>query len=1160
MEPRQEICRLERNLCITAGAGAGKTTAMVAAYVGLLQGNWQGPPLSPRQVVAITFTEKAAAEMRDRVLRQAAETFAGQPAWSSLLPALELAPICTIHGFCASLLREHGVALGLDPDFNIMEAESFAQLRQEVIQEQIRQGMDQGADDFMELLAHYAPLGRWGLEGMVNTLHDSLAAWGLGHDLVAQASAQAHQEALDAAPGLLAQLVQGVAELSRAGLENFDQSKKYIQNCQQLLTIWPGIFGRLQADPLDAAALEELAAPLKGGFYKLKPIMDPIKQAREGLEKLIPLPQAARLSQSLIRFSAQVATQVDRELGRLVSLSFDHLLVKARDLLRARPEVLAGLRAQYRVLMVDEFQDVNPVQGELVDLLAGLQDPPDYQAPAGEEPPRLLVVGDPKQSIYAFRGAEVELFGRFAARPGQAVVHLPENFRSARELVDFFNRVFKQIFATGSLRERHAGAYLTFSPQEEQKAAKEVPPLAGGAVQVLAVPGDPDWPVAQWRQVEAKALARLIQRLKDQGVAPGDMVILLRRLTQVAVYENCLRAAGIEHYTVRGRGFFDCREVADLSLALRALLDPGDDLALAGWLRSPLVGLSDETLLALRGVEERPQSLGRALGQAVELPDWLEPSQQERWGAACALYCRLSPLARRLQPAELIEQVVRASSLDALLMALPDGEQRLANLRKLIELAREPQGPLAGGMEAFSQGLAALVASPPNDPQAPLAGEEAHVVRLMTVHQAKGLQFPVVILPDLAGAPGGSGGLPPPGPSGVVSLAPFNPLTGKRPAHQVLAALREREKARQEAEEARVFYVACTRAIKGLILVLNQCKRQGAWGVWTRDILAGDPGAALLEPPDGEAAPSASAPTLREQWDGVMPPDPGPRATEGAALVERCSAGAGLAPWWVRESVSGLEDWLACPRRYGFTRLLGLDTAALARPGGWDAGPASESPAAQLGSLVHQVLEKADYSLGQSGLAPLAVALAGEDRPNLAAQVSELAGQFWRTGLPDLLAGITEPPILREQGFRLVLEHPGGGGLELRGEFDLLFFDAQLPGWRLVDYKVTPKLHPEEYRHQMAIYALALWRMQGRTGQAPRAQLCQLQAGQGTLVDIPLDAGYLDELETRLLRAARDIAALPAGQDPLDLPASPDCHRDGCPLGRSGLCPGREKA
>ena len=854
------------------------------------------------------------------------------------------------------------------------------------------------------------------------------------------------------------------------------------------------------------------------------------------------MPESAELTQDFLSLLADLDQELSRDLKRRSAVSFDALLSGARDLVRQSPQVLQTLRTRYKALLVDEYQDVNPVQGELVGLLSGMLEPVQ-----NAQPPRLLVVGDRKQSIYAFRGAEVSLYARtmekFELGAGR-VEALPNNWRSAHRLVKFFNRLFPKVFSPGSNAQYDPSFYVEYRPDDKQTPSRTQPEPDLPCVEVLQVDSPEEITRAEdWRRREAEALGLYLRRLIDgHGVNPGDIALLFRRLTQVDLYEQGLSQAGVDYYTLRGRGFFACQEIKDVYYAVKAALHEYDDLALAAWLRSPMVGLSDEALLALVHGRGRAVRLNAGLLEGGGGLEWLEPAELQRISFARRCLSELRCSARRVKPAELVQGIIEECDYLAVMLGTPGGEQKAANLRKLIEMCRELGNGGAGSIEEFVSHLGEMLKSPPSESKAPLLGEEAQVVRLMTVHQSKGLEFPVVVLPDLAGSDARPGQSALPSPGGVFSLPPRDFIHDKPKSNPICTQLRNLDKASQEAETARLFYVACTRATESLVFCLNGATHQTAWGKWVQDFVLQDPETSLKGSDELEALPMGldASPQEGQITEEVK--------QQAGTIIERCLHPQAPRAHLLRESVSGLEDWFDCPRRYYFTRVLGLDTAML--PGG---GPASDpmgpGQAASLGSQVHRILEEAPLWQGPQSLNMVEFS---PEQPDL---VRSLAGGVFETEVGRLISQTPPDNIFREQGFTVRIKGRGGPDLDITGEIDMLLVSPE--GLKIIDYKVSGHVAPEEYALQLRMYALAAWRAAGCQQDSPQAGICYLKPSGAELHWLDLNMHDLQSLERDLIKAAADIAALPLEPCLSDFSRGPGCSR-ACALARSGLCATKE--
>jgi ATP-dependent helicase/nuclease subunit A len=1139
-----KLPKLQNHTCLTAGAGAGKTRRLVETYLGLLAGG-----IKPQQIVAITFTEKAAAEMRSRVVAQLAQlAAAGEPGpdWRRLLPQVEWAPISTIHSFCASLLREFGAVMGLDPEFSVMEADEFQEIKEEILDQIIREEMQAASARLLELSAQFPLMAQGGLRQRIIYLHSELSSLGVSPARARQRTAEAHVNEAAAAPGLLSELNGVIGQLAakRAG-ELASGKQKFLAKLDSLLDEWPNLYSKLQADPADLESLQMLFSHTGGNWGKVNELRQKCRKNLEDLISMAALPLGARLADLLLELTGELDSRLEQELKRRASLDFDGLLLGARALVRDNPSVLSELKGRWSALLVDEYQDVNPVQGELVRLLAGLQGPKSHAGGADQPAPRLMVVGDRKQSIYAFRGAEVSLYAQTMEEfeSGDGVLEaLPNNWRSAHQLVEFFNSLFPQVFSGGKHRQSNPAVYVDYRDDDAQQPARQRPGPSHGAVEVLLTDGPEDLSSEAWRREEANSLGQYIRGLiQEHGVEPGEIAVLFRRLTQAGLYEEGLNQAGVSYYTLRGRGYYGCQEIKDIYYTLRAASNNKDELALAVWLRSPMVGLSDETLLAISHPGPGAgNSLNQALTRGGPWPDWLTAQDRNSIELACNNLKNLNELAKRLSPAELVEAIIEQSGYLPVMMGTPGGEQKAANLRKLLEMSRQPGWGLRGGVEEFILGLGKLVESPPQEPKAPLLGEEAQVVRLMTVHQSKGLEFPIVILADLGGKDMLFSALPPPAKNGLISVAPRDSATDALIKNQIYSNLRAKEQASQEAELARLFYVACTRATEKLIFSLTTAppNKQSAWGGWVHNLVINNPQANIINASEEfKVIPKQfQVRANTSEFETAKSASQTKSDPEAHAIAQRCLQPRGLPVKRLQESVSGIEDWFACPRRYYFTRILGMDTAVLS-----GSGP-NGGFGANLGSQVHRLLELAPLWEGPSGLDGV---LHQTAPPGDAARVRDLAAGVWRTELNTLLEDLPPRNILREQGFNLSIaltdDEPR---LDIIGEIDLLL--AHPDGNVVVDYKVSGHMDPAPYRLQLSLYALAAWRMLGKSGPPPRCGICYLHDRGSKLIWQEIEASGLENLEMRLQSVAREIAALPLSPRLEDFPGALNAIRAAC--------------
>lgn len=826
---QRDAIELHGHLAVTAGAGSGKTRVLVERYLQLLVADGTADRL-----LAITFTEKAAREMRDRVratleARARVAPLAERAAWEELRARVEAARIGTIHSFCATLLRAHPVESGVDPQFSVLDEVESSFIIREAVEVALAQALATG-HVLTPLLSEYGPAE------LRTLLTDFLRQGGAVEDalallpatpaaLVSQWSAltdtarytawqmMCATDAWQTATTTITQLAphaptnDGLAEQLRAvaaWLATIKEDDHY-QGVAPLPSIRLNVGSKArwgQAEPLDAA--KEALLVLRETYQTYKQLLsltpDSALEMRAA-QTLFGLATIYRLARSCY----------EQHKAQLAALDFDDLERHAAKLLRLAA-VRTRWRSELRAVLVDEFQDTNGTQRDILFALVGTPSVPHHDAPA------LFIVGDGKQSIYRFRGAQVRVFRDVVtdvAQLGGHTIDLATSFRAHTQLVTWVNTVSKTLMQ----REGPLRPYETpFVPLIPHRPTAPFTPC----VELHLVNAKT---VGIQRELEAQVIAQRLKSLVAGDAGPlvydertqdwrcpryGDIAMLFQASTVFDIYEAALRAAGIPFLTTAGRGFYGQKEIQDLINLLRLLDDPSDELALVGVLRSPLFALDDATIVALRFAN--PHSLWTALMHA------------ERPVAACFARTTLQELIEQRSGSttvELLRTALDRTGYMATISGLTYGERRRVNIEKFLAAARLT-GTLGPGV--FRDYLDQLVRSEPREGEAPL--EAGDSVRLMTIHRSKGLEFPIVCLPDLGHQTRGQSEawLIHPEAGMTIQLR----STVGEPARSVAYQLaHNEEQLMEEAERERLFYVALTRSRDYLLLSGPAPKRQG---------------------------------------------------------------------------------------------------------------------------------------------------------------------------------------------------------------------------------------------------------------------------------------------------------------------------------------------
>ena len=1124
-EQEQAVARRGEPLLVAAGAGSGKTSVLVERFVRAVRED----RVAPARILAITFTERAAGELRERVRARFAELGEREAARDT-----EAAFVGTFHGFCARLLRAHPLLAGLDPEFTILDEALAARLRER---------------------AWALALGNF-LAGERTAAVDLVAAWGPDRVramvLATYAELRSRGERLPVLPTPLFQPTLPAPAFRPPEPEVEPESDpEPVPDGDLPVAQEPGPENEEEQAEIDAegaricALLGELLEGFGRGYAALK---------------------AAR-----------------------GALDFDDLELGAAALLHEHERIRASWCERFELMMVDEFQDTNRRQ---LAILAAL------------ERGNLFTVGDALQSIYGFRHAEVSLFRarRDELAERGSSLSLTRNFRARKPLLDVVNAVFEERLAGGDYAALEAG-------RVEQAPAGVEGPLVELLLthkrgwdedeeRAAAVAGElPTAPL--WRQAEARLLAGRVAELVESGaVRAGEVAVLLRAVGDLEVYERALQDCGLETLATVG-GFWHDEQVGDLLAYLRALANPLDELALYGTLASPLVGVSSdglallgraakadkrgvwETLARVRvGVGEEP--VGEETAAEVRVP----AADRERLVAFRARLLAERAAAGRRTLSQLIGRALEQSGYVEYLLALSDGERRLANVHKLLRVARRHEASEGRDLRGFldhvahhQDGLSGA------EPDAPVAAGETDAVRLMSIHAAKGLEFDVVCVADLGRAQNlGVGDLLVDGERVGVRLAR---LDGSQ-ATPALAwtELAEERRLAQAEEEDRILYVAMTRARERLLLSGAVDferwpeQRLGAPTIsWLGPALSPELPASVqtLQPPirelavdvnDGTSvrvglrlnAPETAGTVLRlEGLSGVghgsplappaqsappAPPTPSAQTTppaqpDDAARLETLS-------------YTSLTELSRCAYRFYLERVLGLPEQR--PPVDAEGDSRGEGLEARVrGTIVHRLLESLDFlpaaAPSTEDVARVARELGVRVAPDEREELATLLGAALDTPLAARLAAVSAG-ARREHPFALTLT--ASDGVLITGVLDLL---AREPdgGMLVVDYKsdrVAPgedlgAVVEREYSIQRLLYALAVL-----SDGAPRVEIVHWFLHRPSE---PIGAVFAVEDRPRLEDA---VARLAGSARARSFRVSADPHRGLCSTcpGRSGLC------
>jgi len=930
---------LGSSVVVEAGAGTGKTTLLTDRILFLVLAGEK--PARVEEVVALTFTEKAAGEIKVRLSERLAE-LAALLSGGTLTPEaeerarrtldelaasfktpeeavrdraraaledLDKAPIGTIHSFCSQILRLYPVEAGVDPAFRV----------------------DADERGMRNLFA--AEWARW-LDDELGERPPRRKAW---LELLAAASL----EELEALARELSSEKVEPGKLGGADRRSAGELRELARRAAALRISKPAPKGRSRImEVLELAEKRLLAAAAAAEAEE--PSLDapeppdlPESKWPKAWEEdedgarvyghicmvaAAASPRGEAVTRRAARLLAPFAARLRLEYARRGWMSNDGLLIRARDLLREVARPREELKTRYKTLLIDEFQDTDPVQGEL---LLYLSEAPGRAAKSWKDvvpaPGRIFIVGDPKQSIYRFRGADIFAYEGFVGRLTQAqalACDLTANFRSVPGVIGPVNDIFSVIM------KLEAGVQPVYKGIQAAKAASGDGPFVTA---VAVTEPDGKVPAAVSQRTEALWIAR---RILEEGRAFKDNAVLMRSSTVLPYLLDAFKSHGIPYAVEIERDFYEAAEIGDLLNLLRAVDDPEDRVAISGLLRGPLAALSDNGLL----------SLGRAgaLDYRKDPPPKSLPEDERR--AAARLFAALRSLrarAGRVPLGELVAAALLETRLPELAARAYHGQQTVSNLLKLQRKAAEASESRGATLKEFVAEVLEASEETRGEGESPLADEHLDAVRVMTMHKSKGLEFPVVFAMNLSSSPraGGKPALRSDWRAGGVCLR-----AGQ--AASAAAALADaREEHMESRESVRVLYVAMTRAKEKLYLLGREKPGSGSLSAHL-DAAGAWPGAGLAGSVPAVFVPAGSLP----EREGA----PAPPAGDGAEARTTAEA-------WAHRS--RLRAGAEKPRTRSATAYL---HEAPKRPAAPDE-PAGSASGAEVGQLCHLVLQGWDF-------------------------------------------------------------------------------------------------------------------------------------------------------------------------------------------------------
>ena len=1112
----QAVHETKKDLLVMAGAGTGKTRVLTEKFLYLIENEG----MDPRRIVAITFTHKAAFEMRTRI-RTAIEDRITNSApelsriWQRHYEDLPFSYIGTFHGFCQKVLHDFATLSATNPHQRILsQGEERILLNQAAERASIRllrEGKPEEQQNFGEIVMEFGlPFVLEQIKELLPQMRESGTPVSLWFEQTRRARHGTSEAFL--------RLREAVNEILQS-----EYRKQLTPRSQGMLSEIEAEFGSLlPQEDMIIGDVSERVSRLKSLLpknlgAKVREIVDSIHEELEAVMSAVAEREFYRWLPGVERYINILADEYGQLKLENSGIDFSDLQLKTRDLLKEREDIRKICHSKYDYFMVDEFQDTNMLQLEIVRLLVG----------EGHQKGRLFVVGDPKQSIYRFRGAQVQVVDGLSRELGERnglILPLQENYRCHSVIIDGINAVFEQLFSNESVQYHPLISGLLGINDEHRNPR----------IEVLTSQMD--------RNDEAERIARYInfvvevdkRFVSDDNVVRrikyGDIAVLFRAMTHLGEYEAALRRWGIPYHTAGGTGYYGLQEVQDQLSLIRLIHNSYDEVSLIALLRSPYCGLSDEVLYWLARTES---GLVNCFYYEHKRPEFVGSSEWVRLLELRKLINGFQEKRASITVSEIVRSALEQLGYTEIICALPQAERCLANLEKILRKADEFSNNCGRyGLGEFLDYIGDLVAIEEREGEAHLETEGDNVVELLTIHAAKGLEFPLIIVADMERQFNLTERS-----SAVIHLdhgIGFKVPDGRGEMVEtpVRRLIKEKNKREELSELKRLFYVALTRAkeylmLSGLHIDAKSGTEPKSWADWLRTIVSFEPDnqrAVLGGHPINviHDFPDTNRRKEQEEIDWQM------RSETAAAFEVSIPKTMIESPRFTRLSVTGLLNYVNCPREYFLRYKMGVRWSNQQEQTGRKYG-------VLIGSIIHSLCAMellTDVSL-EVYLKNSLRAVDSSERNEIKHNILKLWSAYCTSPYPKL-----KGETFSEYPFTI----PMGKNLFLHGILDRLVLTEEGP--ILVDFK-TDQVQDGMLREVVDKYLPQLWTysiaVREIFGVYPiRAELFFMSVGK--IWKTECEPRMMEEWHNRLIGAAN---SMPQTHDINDYPPSADCEN--CP-------------
>ncbi|NLY20217.1 MAG: UvrD-helicase domain-containing protein [Tissierellia bacterium] len=697
-EQELAIKTIDKNICVNASAGTGKTKVLTDRYIEILNNGKLPIGREVESILAITFTKKASAEMKTRISDELYKRRRESPRNMDYYNQMNAAHISTIHSFCTNILRENPIEAEIDPNFEVIDDFSGEKLLNSAIASVLKANLEDN-EVLKDLMLEFKYSSVNELVGLFNSMYkkrridlqtDEEIIGLIDSKII---DVELSSEKVDDIVSLYEEIAvtqkrsKKIIELTKSEIWETFKLKKYSETDElEIINYILNNTGTCKAYQKD---LDEVAEYLSGYLVKYE-----------------------KLNMKYYEISLKLINEMDKAFSKekdsLGVLDYEDLLIKCNELLNDS-KIVEHYQNQFRYIMIDEYQDTNLIQRELFYKLCSVNKPLDRN--------NLFVVGDPKQSIYAFRGADVEAYNETLKDIEKAdglVINLKVNYRSSKRIIDAVNEVFSYLIKDYNGMEHH----------------KEI---ENEMVEIIYPDGESD--LSEF-ELEAELIVEKIKVAIESGYSYSDIAILFRRTSKLKYLEEKLKESSIPYINSSSGNFYTQNEIIDLNNLLKSISNLNDDLSLIGLMRSPLIGLSDDELLKIK-----------LLNKSKVIDGMREYSQvSKKCNAGYGKLIALNNILPRLETWEIVDKAVEIFRVEEIYAMKKFSDQSIANINKYKDMAMEYSINNNGYIEDFIDYIEEVKESRETEADVEKSGLDA--INLMTIHGSKGLQFKIVILYD----------------------------------------------------------------------------------------------------------------------------------------------------------------------------------------------------------------------------------------------------------------------------------------------------------------------------------------------------------------------------------------------------------------------------